>query len=539
MDGFLGRVKEEGGKMIKHLWDATARSSDEMEIDDPSSEDDDASSLVSMESFQAENINQDGGELASPTEQLHREFLHAGRHEELQDEHVCQLETSKPELVWDPQDFQQSGIIVTQAGPQERFPLTSVYSEVFKFQGQYGYEETALSVTPTMIMQLNSIFQSQEKLSRYNCELEELSTQRETMQGNAQWLAEHLESCETDEERESDLADLQEANDRLAKLDAKTAEVTEKVRVVSEEMEQAKASLFGDFREVLGRYDLLEPCAPESEAGSPAPQEAYGDDGWGVPRPGQDEDGWGVPQTSPGPEQQEYIPTEEELARFHVDIAKDSAREEALVDAQRKEIRFQGLEHRLENWREYYDERYAEFYREVEAGRASPARTLFDNRMLLEQRETNTALIEAEAELEAAEARLLTLGDSGSEEGLYYRDHAEPEGKFRDYHYRESFEASMEANVDRHRIENWQSMVEGGHEDVPEEREGDEWEAKEVGPSDSVSVNWVAVGRERRDIDRWRETWKQMCELRKYDALSGFSDDSSEDEDSVGAVHGG
>lgn len=152
-----------------------------------------------------------------------------------------------------------------------------------------------------------------------------------------------------------------------------------------------------------------------------------------------------------------------------------------------------------------YDRELMEYQDDFDAGYVSFGRSEFDRRAFGTTRDLTRALIDAEADYADAIRRGQALGvlrNEVDQESNFVSDISDG------YHISE--EASMRTAVDTVFVEYWNDNVEDSDAEELEEleapREPDDWDARTVGFSDSISV--VDHSRNRKWIDRWRK----MCE---------------------------
>ena len=122
----------------------------------------------------------------------------------------------------------------------------------------------------------------------------------------------------------------------------------------------------------------------------------------------------------------------------------------------------------------------------------------FDIRWVKRNQELTRAVVDAEAVFAAAKAEIreasIELPPEDQTSVLYDRA---------DDGYRMSFEQDLVGSIPSPVVKHWMSAIPGdAAEGIRSPAEVDEWDAEEVGISDSVSL--VAEGSERRRIDRWR-----------------------------------
>jgi hypothetical protein len=150
-----------------------------------------------------------------------------------------------------------------------------------------------------------------------------------------------------------------------------------------------------------------------------------------------------------------------------------------------------------------YERELGSFHVAVANRATSCTQSLFDCLAVRTIQRQTRALINAEADYESAVARAKALGiiaNTDDQESNFISDISDG--------YHESQEALMRSAVDRNFIECWADTIVSSQPVEPEEpQEPDDWEAKTIGMSDSVSV--VDYSRNRKRIARWRE----MCGL--------------------------
>ena len=165
------------------------------------------------------------------------------------------------------------------------------------------------------------------------------------------------------------------------------------------------------------------------------------------------------------------------------------------------------VQDKFDTRRQTYDNEWHEYRQAVEDGTCSLSQSEFDRIDLFNVRHQTSLLINAEAAHEQAKAQARALGILGND--------LDQESDFIDQEddggYLESLDAELLAGVDRDYIEGWCTEIDGHEDQETLQRQftdaWDEWDAKTVDISDSISL--VDRGRNRKRIDRWRES----CEL--------------------------
>lgn len=162
------------------------------------------------------------------------------------------------------------------------------------------------------------------------------------------------------------------------------------------------------------------------------------------------------------------------------------------------------VQDKFNNRRATYNNEWREYRQAVEDGTCLLSQSTFDRIDLLNVRHQTFALIDAEAAYEHAKSQARALGICGNDldQESNFVDDVEDGG------YLESLEAELLDSVDREFIEGWRTEIGGDEDDKTlQGQDSDEWDAKTVEISDSISL--VDQGRNRRRIDRWREVCGQ------------------------------
>lgn len=158
------------------------------------------------------------------------------------------------------------------------------------------------------------------------------------------------------------------------------------------------------------------------------------------------------------------------------------------------------VQDKFDTRRATYQNELREYRQAVEDGTCLLSQSTFDRIDLFNVRHQTFALIDAEAAYEHAKSQARALGIYGNDldQESDFVDDVEDGG------YLESLEAELLASVDQEFIEAWRLEI-GGDEDgeTLQGQDSDEWDAKTVNISDSISL--VDRGRNRRRIDRWRD----------------------------------
>ncbi|MCJ1369659.1 hypothetical protein MMC20_000871 [Loxospora ochrophaea] len=168
------------------------------------------------------------------------------------------------------------------------------------------------------------------------------------------------------------------------------------------------------------------------------------------------------------------------------------------------------VQHHFHDRHEEYEAELEQYYRAVCEGTCDMTRSDFDAHDVLKGSCLTRGFIEAEAAYKSVRSRARILGlignDPYQESGFVSE---EGDGYGSDFSNAYSGDAT-EGKPERNFIEIWLDAVEDAEdgEDEDEERGGDEWEAREIGLSDSISC--VEEGSARLRIDRWHEKCKHL-----------------------------
>lgn len=400
-----------------------------------------------------------------------------------------QTSTNVPSFEQDLEDMNME----TLGDPLEP-PLTSRYLQVFTYSGEQGETGSAMSLTRTLIWQLNTVFRCENKIARLLVKLKTLEEQQSNLNSMLDEIHRQLDQIMNDEDATEQLQSLKFANDLSAELEEQRIDLLQTLQQTEKELHLPKTHMYRDLKEVMSRNNLLEDISGESDSGHVP---------WNQTTSQQEQE--------QGTIQEQHTATSSEAARY----AEEDAQEKVRELKTRKEIRLQDARQQVNNWANHYDEEYKEYCALVEEGALDVSRTEFDVVLFDQQRVATRELIEAEQEYEAAvqQARDLGVVFMDPDQESHFPDNA-------DDGYRISMEVEMVEHVDRNRIEKWMAQ----EEDHPHQStECDDWDSKTVDLCDSVSV--VADGKEKARIKRWQA----VCEERRLEVLTVQEDFDSED----------
>ena len=185
------------------------------------------------------------------------------------------------------------------------------------------------------------------------------------------------------------------------------------------------------------------------------------------------------------------------------ELCRRNAREDlewARLDLFRRQVAFENRQNDCQMELERFQDAVAK-------GTTSCTQTRFDCLAVETAQELTRELIDAEAYEEYAVERARALGILSpyeDQESNFLSDISDG--------YHESHEASMKAAVNRNFIQAWNdTIVDSEPEENEDLEEPDDWDAKTVDLSDSISL--VDHSRNRKRIDHWR----RVCELRDDD----------------------
>ncbi|KAF7895914.1 hypothetical protein EAF00_005929 [Botryotinia globosa] len=365
--------------------------------------------------------------------------------------------------------YEPPASIIDQGNPPGRAPLTARYPEIFTYMGRNGVPNSALALTSDVVRNLNQIFYLEGQFNDHTRIIGRLDDEHECVEMTLKELNQLFSSSGTTvpsdlDAKSEELKYLSNVSSRIKEQKLELKRVAEREH---EEIREQRFILFNMFRDVFRDRNLL-----DKKGKSSRPNRLYR-----------------MTTTQLVPQ----IHTCSEEARGRVEMEK----QEAVNHMKDMGYRLETMHHRLDNWKHYYEEEYAEYARAVKNGTMEPARSFFDLTLLQEHQGVIEGVIEAENEYEKARRRVrvldVVLSDIYQSSGF---------ANCPDDGYRISMEEAMVGDVDREWILDWmESNDDSGEYQVDE----DEWKAKSIGLDDSVSV--VAKGRERKRIDRWRE----MC----------------------------
>ncbi|KAE8453608.1 hypothetical protein EG329_009119 [Mollisiaceae sp. DMI_Dod_QoI] len=354
--------------------------------------------------------------------------------------------------------------------------LSARFLNIFQFYNDHGELNSGLALTETLVWQVNQVIVGQAKIDQYQAHLQTWETRTSEALSLVEILNEILESDEQESEREPHLKDLEEMNEMVKQCQQEKVAIESKMHHWTEEISRHQNSMFADLKRVFSRNDLLEEM-PDSDDGLPDKIENE------------------VTET----QTMNIDSTASEIERRQIEDDQEAAKQ-FVRDGH---FRLQDARDKVENWKSYCDEQYAQFYELQAEGRTDATKTDFDIALVKEGQEATQAYIQAEKALSEANRYARELG--------VVFDEIDQTSGFLDRHddgYAESMDAEIIANVDRDRIKVWMEQ-DKRTPSLPETP--DEWECQTVDVSDSISMvmEQVATGRDRKRIDRWRS----RCEL--------------------------
>ncbi|KAI9644469.1 hypothetical protein NHQ30_006490 [Ciborinia camelliae] len=363
--------------------------------------------------------------------------------------------------------------IIDSNETSSRAPLTARYPEIFTYMCRNGVPNSALALTKDMVKDLNEIFRIEGQVNIHRRNIDRIDEEYECVILTLKELNQLLPSpgVSDQSDRDAKLEELNYLSDVSSRIQEQKRELQEILEREEEDLSEHRKIFFGTLRDVLQERNLLE--------------ELGGKDS----RPNQF---YRMPTNQRVPLHIEpHIRTHSEEVRERA----EQGQREAVDHMKEMGYRLQEAHQKLDNWKHYYEDEYANYARAVKNGTMEPAKSFFDLTLLREHQEAIEAVIEAENNYEKGRGRVreleVVLSDIYQSSGF---------ANYPDDGYRVSMEEAMAGDVDRDWIESWMEMIGEGVEFVGE---GDEWEAKSIGLEDSVSV--VAKGRERKRIDTWRK----------------------------------
>ncbi|TGO41220.1 hypothetical protein BHYA_0025g00720 [Botrytis hyacinthi] len=365
--------------------------------------------------------------------------------------------------------YEPPASIIDHGKPPGRAPLTARYPEIFTYMGRNGVPNSALALTNDIVRNLNEIFYLEGQFNEHTRIISRLDDEYECVEMTLKELNQLLSLSGTtvQSDRDAKSEEFRYLSNVSSRIQEQKLELQEAAEREHEEIREQRFILFNMFRDVFRDRNLLDIKGKSSRQNRL----------------------YRMTTTQLVP----LIPTCSEEARGRVEREK----REAVDHMKDMGFRLETMHHRLDNWKQYYEEEYAEYARAVKNGTMEPARSFFDLTLLQEHQGVIEGVIEAENDYEKARRRVrvldVVLSDIYQSSGF---------ADCPDDGYRISMEEAMVGDVNRGWILDWMESNDGSVEYQVDE---DKWEAKSIGLDDSVSV--VAKGRERKRIDRWGE----MC----------------------------
>lgn len=333
----------------------------------------------------------------------------------------------------------------------------------------------ALLLTERLITEFNTITEETRKLGIAEKELHEATFKANMAELTARELKAKLEKTE-DPNSINDLSEkIETQNQTFVANTGQRESLAKLIAARRRNLEYTQDVFQNIFRRALENANLVN--LPEVEIERPNPAEAARDQESSIT----------------ASETEESVVSMEELLRRNAEDDLDYTRQN------------------LADWRIAFDNRQVKYERALEEFHCaldeettSCTQSLFDCQAVVSTQKLTRGLINAEADYESAVQRAKALGvliNAIDQESNFVSDISDG--------YPVSQEAYERPPVDRAIIEFWsESIVVPGPEELEEleePQEPDDWDAKTIGISDSVSV--VDHSRNRKRIDRWRE----MC----------------------------
>ena len=359
-------------------------------------------------------------------------------------------------------------------------PLTSRHLKIFTFQGGHGNVETGLSLTKTIVWQLNAIFQAENEIEAYTEAIIKVNEKLAEWGSLASELPYLIEDATNDLDRTALLESLQEAEEMVVSNERKRLQLVERFQYWKSEKELPLRQMLENFHVVLESNNLLE--VNENELRLQDPEDDRSEEP--------------ISARSPSPSPSELAVLE-----------KETEKQKAWDNLHDKRLRLQAAEATLEDFNIYCETKYIHYLQLHSEGVISASKTEFDLDMIQQRQKATRAYIKAEEDLNEAleyiRTTRLDFEQSDQESGFVSHDE--------DGHI-DSMDPANVQFVDRERIERW---LAGDSEAEGSSRDTDEWDCKSIGLYDSASIvaDHVATGKRRKRIDEWRS----MCELQNGD----------------------
>ncbi|KAH6678497.1 hypothetical protein B0J14DRAFT_650715 [Halenospora varia] len=311
-----------------------------------------------------------------------------------------------------------------RAFPDPEGSSNSQSPRVFTYPDEYDEVGSALTLTPNLVWQLNTVFRCENRLARYQNEISKIQGQQKKLGELTIDLHHQLEGLGENEGKTTQLGLLATGEVYRVQLQEQMTKALEKFGMAEDELRMPKADLFQDLKHVMAQNNLLEDIS--------------GDEGKHVP--------WNERfyqlEATPKHESCPILTASQAEAQAAVDAREDAAQNK--IDCQ---IALQEVQRRLNNWESYYyTEKRLKGFRRCQRSRHLPGAVLMD---------------------EDQESRFPDFADDG---------------------YRISQENDFIQHCDRAGIQRWLGDVSKNDMDIETvQKEVDEWECREVKEWDSVS----------------------------------------------------
>lgn len=337
----------------------------------------------------------------------------------------------------------------------------------------------ALLLTSAMITDMNEVLSGTRKVNRLEYQIDELNRENTHAEIDLEYFLADIEALSEGPDRAVKEANIRrnmkDTEERSQQAAARKKVLEEALHWEKRNQEFSHDKIREIFQEALSEARLLEVDEQSAELEEEQPK------GSEIPCP-----------QNPGcsNESVETIISTDELNRRVTYEEVETCRQ-----------RFLSLKDEFGNREAFYDSEFRDYQEVIADGSCVVSQSEFDRIFVRNISVLTRALIDAEAAYEDAlrRARALRIIGNDFDQESDFVDH-------KDDGYRESFEADLAAGADRFFIHQWMEVTEESEnqEDDPLIDETDEWNARPVEISDSISM--VAEGRDRVRIDRWCKT---------------------------------
>lgn len=357
----------------------------------------------------------------------------------------------------------------------------------------------ALLVTETLVAKSRDLYEDSHHLSGKQGPLQQVRRAARNAEASIDLVKESLEVVESQEQAD-ELGEFGRKRElELAEARQRKLEVEEGARLLESNIAASRAYTQWVVETAMGGANLLEPHRPltpftaADAEDDEHPNEIYN-------QPHNENDVQNAAQDADVPKQQALVSANDAEVPASSDEAsadEDSIRQAAWEDYNEKLETFHKVQAIFDDRQQAYETNLAKYQDGVRTGIYKMSRSEFDCNRVRHGQKITRALIDAEEAFDAAKAYAKAVGATGSD---YQQTNS-----FGNYEESmpESQMASYNASRDFSDIYTWMANVPGtGDPDDFEPGEIDDWDAKEIDQTDSISQ--IDFEEYRKLIDQWQ-----------------------------------